>query len=148
AAAKHEESLALRKSMGDDWGSADTLVHLAEVARLMSRNRHARGLLMEALRTAVDGEYQPVILDALIELATLSIQQGQSALAQETLTAVLAHPAVNHYTHAKAERVLATMPGPAPRHDALSVTSNAWEATRMVQQLSRRYLADGAIPSR
>jgi predicted ATPase len=148
AAAKHEESLALRQSMGDEWGSADTLVHLAEVARLMNRNRHARGLLMEALRTAVDGEYQPVILDALIELATLLIPQGQSALAQETLTAVLAHPAVNHYTHTKAERMLARMDGLEPRHDMLSVSSNAWEAARMVQQLSRRYLADGAILSR
>lgn len=145
AAAKHEESLALRQSMGDEWGSADTLVHLAEVARLMNRNRHARGLLMESLRIAADGEYQPVILDALIELATLSIPRGQSALAQEALTAVLAHPAVNHYTHTKAAHVLASMGGPEPRHDALSVTSNAWEAARMVQQLSRRYLAEGAM---
>ena len=103
----HGESLALRRAAGDRWGIAYSLSRLGSVARLRGDLGEARARLLEALGIASDSRGLPVVLDVLVELATLLAGQRQWSAALDLVMQVLEHPARTRQAQEKAERLLA-----------------------------------------
>lgn len=147
AASKHAESVALRQSLGDEWGSAIALVHRAEVARKMGRYRQARGWLLDALRTALAGGLQPIIINAFIELAMLSIARDQPVLARDALILVLRHPASAWHTRDNAMRMLSALGKDERQQVKMSVALNEEEADELLQHVAQRFMEEDVVTS-
>jgi tetratricopeptide (TPR) repeat protein len=89
----YSESLALRQDSHDRWGTAISLVHLGAESRELGNLEEAKTLLLRALRIAWESSIPPAVLDALLGLATLALENGDTAGAMAILAAVEAHPA-------------------------------------------------------
>lgn len=140
----HRASLALRRETEDQWGVASSLVHLGNAARLAGKAREAEASLLEALRTALEGEVMPVALEAMVELATLKASGGEDEPARRILTSVANHAAAPRWLRERAERLWAGIaPAPATIMDGADAGRPA-ETT--VEELAASLLRE--VPSR
>jgi tetratricopeptide (TPR) repeat protein len=115
AAHLHEESLATRRTTDDLWGIACSLRQLGILARLTGDARTANARLREALRTAANAGFLPMVLEVLVELATLRVGEEKPEAARDILDAILAHPAGSGTMRDNAERLRAELPPIQPR---------------------------------
>jgi predicted ATPase/DNA-binding SARP family transcriptional activator len=88
------ESLALGQESGDQWGIAASLVQLGRESYHLADRDEARSNFLRAMRIAWNSSVSPVVLDALAGLSLLHIDEGNTALADDILAAVAAHPAL------------------------------------------------------
>jgi tetratricopeptide (TPR) repeat protein len=102
----HLASLTVRRETEDQWGIAISLVQLGRVARQAGTPQLAESRLREALRTALEDEVQPVVLEALVELAVLKADVDDDGPAREILVAVAAHAAAPRWLRERARSLL------------------------------------------
>lgn len=129
------ESLTLRQDSHDQWGTAASLIQLGSESAVLDAPAEARVFLLRALRIAWESSVTPVVLDALVGLAILSIDGGDDADAVETLAAVLAHPATP-------EQLRSKVSGLIPRHDPpinRDAQPDRW-AVKVVDDIVRRLM--------
>jgi predicted ATPase/DNA-binding SARP family transcriptional activator len=88
------ESLALRQDSHDQWGIAASLVQLAAEARNVGSPLEAQRLYLRALQVAWESTVTPMVLDAMVGLATLKLDADEIDEAEDLLGAVVAHPAI------------------------------------------------------
>jgi tetratricopeptide (TPR) repeat protein len=93
AARLFREALALREEVGDRWGVAMARVHLGRVFAARREHDRARDHLLRALRIAWSLSITPIVVEALAELASLNLSEGDTHRAREILAAVIDHPA-------------------------------------------------------
>lgn len=115
AAHLHEESLAARRATGDQWGIAYSLHQLGILARLTGDAQAANAHFVDALRTAANAGFLPVVLDVLVELATLRVCEEKPEAARDILDAVLEHPARSSRVQDNAARLRAELPPMQPK---------------------------------
>jgi hypothetical protein len=115
AARLHEESLATRRATGDQWGIAYSLHQLGILARLTGDARTANARLLEALRTAANAGFLPMVLDVLVELATLRVYEEKPEAARDILDAVMEQSAQSGRVRDNAERLRAELPPIEPQ---------------------------------
>ena len=99
------ESLTLFKELGDRLGIAQTLNWLGEVHRALGTQPEAWTSFLEAINIATRMDTLPVVLEALVGLASLSAQEGSPEWALELLESVLAHPAANKEVRDRAQQL-------------------------------------------
>jgi hypothetical protein len=105
----YRESLSLRQVNGDQWGVASALVSLGMVAQAQGDHETAYRNLLEAIQTAQEVRAVPVLLEAMVELASLMANAGQVAEAEEMLLISLHHPSLSKQTRERAEQLLTTL---------------------------------------
>ena len=87
-------SLELRRASEDRWGIASTLIALATVSRLLGDHREFQRATIAALDEAENATIVPLVLDAVVEVATLLADRGQSEASDRLLVVVIGHPAL------------------------------------------------------
>jgi predicted ATPase/DNA-binding SARP family transcriptional activator/tRNA A-37 threonylcarbamoyl transferase component Bud32 len=105
----YRESLNLRRVNRDLWGVAHILVALGMIAHAQEDHQAARSHLLDAVRTALDVRATPVLLNALVEFATLLADTDAADQAQEILRVCLHHPSLSKHARQKAEPLLADL---------------------------------------
>jgi tetratricopeptide (TPR) repeat protein len=103
----YRESLSLRQANGDQWGVANVLVSLGMVAQARGEREAAYQNLLEAIQIAHQVRAIPVLLDALVEWATLLWHADELDRGHQMLLVSLHHPAMSQQTRLKAEKLLA-----------------------------------------
>ncbi|HYI25153.1 MAG TPA: tetratricopeptide repeat protein [Thermomicrobiales bacterium] len=86
------ESLALREAGHDQWGIGASLVQLANETRELGDLEEARTHYLAALRIAWNSSVWPVVLEAMVGLATLLFDRGQVDEADAILAPIASHP--------------------------------------------------------
>ena len=130
------ESLTLRQDSHDQWGTAASLIQLGTESAALGAPAEARVFLLRAMRIAWESSVTPVVLDALVGLASVAIDAGDDdADAVETFSAVLAHPATHGQLRSKVSNLI-------QRH-GLPITPNAqpdrW-AVKVIDDIVRQLM--------
>ncbi len=97
----YRESLALREAGHDQWGIGASLAQLASETHLLGDREEARGLYLAALRIARNSSITPLVLEALVGLATIFLETGMEEGANAILVPVAAHPATPDHVRAQ-----------------------------------------------
>jgi tetratricopeptide (TPR) repeat protein len=108
---QHEASLAIFDEIGNQWGSATTLIRLGSVALARNDTNSARRHLITALRLASEIEATPILLHALIGIATVLSKTNQPEQAIEMLARVIDHPQSRKDHQDEAARLLSRLSG-------------------------------------
>lgn len=111
-----QESLTILEDVGDRSGVASSLYDLGGVAYALSEYQASRTYFREALKFAVKIRAVPLALHVLIGMITLLMRRGEEQalalltisqlLANESLVAILYHPASDKEAEDKARRLL------------------------------------------
>jgi predicted ATPase/Tfp pilus assembly protein PilF len=99
-----EQSLALSRTIGNQWGAALSLSNLGQTACALDDDAQAAEYFEQALRIADAIQAVPLILDIVAGLAALRAKAGDHERALVWLALILAHPASERETCAKATR--------------------------------------------
>ncbi len=99
------QSLRLLQEIHEIWGMTGVLNDLGHVALALEQPDEAYQHFFDLLNQAVEAGLPPRILDALTGMASLHQQAGQVGAALALVTHVMQHPAVQHETKGRAERL-------------------------------------------
>lgn len=128
-------------------GVAEACIHLGEIVE-------ARRYLSEALKTALDSNQIPYVLDALTITATLLIQTSHQEQAAEVIAFVLQHRAATHQTKRCANELWSGLETQmsAERASAAAEQAKSAQIENIVQVLIADYLNEtlsnsGSVPS-
>ncbi len=88
-----EESILIWREIGDDGDLAETLNNLGNSLLTEGRVEEAKPLFLEALAISQETEVWPVAIEAMLGLASLRADMGDSELALGLLVHILKHPA-------------------------------------------------------
>jgi tetratricopeptide (TPR) repeat protein len=102
-----QESLALGEALGSHWVLAHTHAVTGQLAQVEQDLAGAEVHFQQALAWAMQLQAPPTMLCVLIQLAPLLIETGRMVQASQILATVLAHPAADHPTRARAREVQA-----------------------------------------
>lgn len=105
----HRQSLALRRELDDSWGVASSLIQLSITFRLRRMLPKAMGYLLEAVRVANDAQVLPIVLEALVEVATVLMAQGDRRTAISILVAARDHASATNEVREKTTRMLSNL---------------------------------------
>jgi predicted ATPase len=106
----HQQSLVTRQAIGNPWGIATSLMQLGVVAHAQRKRETAWRWFMQALRIAADLHALPLAADILMEMARLSVRDGDTARAVRIAELVLAHPASGAAAASLANSLRAELP--------------------------------------
>lgn len=101
-----DSSLGLRRANDDAWGVAASLSALAVVARLRARFDEARRLLVEAVLSSAHAGGVPMLLDTIVEVATLLLARGQPGPASRLLAPIRDSISLQRETGEKLAKVM------------------------------------------
>jgi tetratricopeptide (TPR) repeat protein len=104
-----EESIAIWREIGDQDSLAQSLNQLGEIFLCAGNWRAARDAFVEALAVAREAQVAPVMLDALLGVASLCTEQGALEAPFELVLHILEHPASTQAARAQAERLRAVL---------------------------------------
>jgi hypothetical protein len=99
-----EQSLALTSEMGTI--PVAPLIALGHATRMLGELDHSRQLFCQALERAIETQRTLEAQDALVGLASLSVEEGDPAQAAELLVLALQHPATMQATRERAQDLL------------------------------------------
>ncbi len=102
---RYAQSLAVADAAGDQAGKAIALTSLGDVTCSQGEHTVSEHYYRRALEIAHDIQRTPVMLSALVGLASLMLHTGQRQEAVEMLAVTLDHPALDDTTHEQAERL-------------------------------------------
>jgi predicted ATPase/DNA-binding XRE family transcriptional regulator len=100
-----EDSVRLWREIGDQESLARTLNHLGELLLTQGEYAEARSCFLEALRVVRDAQLAPLVLEALLGLASLHAAESDAEPGLKLLLAVLQHPASIEQMRARAEQL-------------------------------------------
>jgi predicted ATPase/DNA-binding SARP family transcriptional activator len=118
----YQESLARRQDSHDQWGIAASLVQLGTESRILGLSQEARTLYLKALKTAWDSSVTPMVLEALIGLASLLVEDGEMEKAEAWLSKIASHPALPDHLYRQVLEMRGERPSEVPAtHDRWAV---------------------------
>jgi tetratricopeptide (TPR) repeat protein len=100
-----EDSVRLWREIGDQESLARTLNHLGELLLVQGEYAEAGSCFLSALRVVRDAQLAPLVLEALLGLASLHTAGGHTEPGLKLLLAVLQHPASTEQMRARAEQL-------------------------------------------
>jgi predicted ATPase/transcriptional regulator with XRE-family HTH domain len=100
-----EESVALFRELGDRWGLALSLVQAGEIWMSAGQYPQARQYFLEAIQKSAEARVMPVLLDALLGLASLLAADGSYENAYQVALVVLRQTGISQETRARAENL-------------------------------------------
>ena len=103
------QSVSQLREIGDSMLMADALVDWGVVARASRAYSESKQYLLEALRTAMETQIDPVALQASLEIAVIEMIKGNKELALELVIHVLQHPYTHQEVRDRAERLQAEL---------------------------------------
>jgi predicted ATPase len=120
ARARYERSLALYRDLNDLGGLATVRKGLGDLALIEGLHDLAAQHFDQAMHIACEIHYVPLIFSLLVSASDLFLCKGQQDIAHFTLALVLHHPASDHASKERANRLLEqhNMPLPQPISDA------------------------------
>ncbi len=104
-----EQSVALQREVGDRWSLSWALNALSRLALAHQELAQAEQWALEALKTAVEADYNTGALDVLATLAEIYQQQGLNAAALELALHILHQPASTQDAKDRAEKLRAAL---------------------------------------
>jgi predicted ATPase/DNA-binding SARP family transcriptional activator len=141
------ESLALREAGGDQWGIGMSLIRLAAETRLLGDGDAARAHYLSALRISWNSSVWPLVLEALVGLASFLLDAGRAEEADAILAPVAKHPSTPGSLSVRIEELRPDLDGwsgwPQP-----GLPADAW-ATEAVSGIARALATspDHLLPS-
>ncbi|MBN1316224.1 MAG: tetratricopeptide repeat protein [Anaerolineales bacterium] len=106
----YQQAVTVCREIGDQEGLVKNLNGLGTVLWTLGHQRETNECFQEALGTATSIQALPLILDALLGLATsLAGQEGQEEQAVEMAAHALHHPVLDTKARARAERLLSQL---------------------------------------
>ena len=116
----YEESLTVFRETGDRWDISNCLNNLADVACTLGEYGESRQYFNESLKVARDIQAVPLVVEALVWMATLLVKQDEKEQAVELLALALGHPAIENERRNKdrAEKLLSRLETELPSNVA------------------------------
>ena len=106
AGQRYARSLELVREIGNQWGMAESLSNLGQLASTQARDAVATRLLQEALRLALGTQAAPQVVTIISALAPIVRRSGHPAWADELAHFVAAEPVSFDSYRPQAERLL------------------------------------------
>jgi predicted ATPase/transcriptional regulator with XRE-family HTH domain len=104
-----EQSVALFRELGDRWGLALSLVQAGEIWMSAGQYPQARQYFLEAIQKSAEARVMPVMLDALLGLASLLAADGSYENAYQVALVVLRQTGISQETRTRAENLCADL---------------------------------------
>ena len=135
-----EDSISIWREIGDLASMAQSLNNLGDVYLETNENLEAQKCFLEALSVAKNAGLVPVMLDALLGIATLRANEGMHATAVKTLAHIKDRSASTQATKSRAEKLYTEFGSklPAEELDVLSAEFHEESFDRLVQEVLGR----------
>jgi predicted ATPase/transcriptional regulator with XRE-family HTH domain len=118
-----EDSISIWREIGDLASMAQSLNNLGNVYLETNDNLEAQKCFLEALSVAKNAGLVPVMLDALLGIATLRANEGLDELAVKTLAHIKDHPASTQATKSRAEKLYAEFGSKLPAEELETISA-------------------------
>jgi tetratricopeptide (TPR) repeat protein len=136
-----EDSISIWREIGDLASMAQSLNNLGDVYLETNDNLEAQRCFLEALSVAKNAGLVPVMLDALLGIATLRANEDLHAMAVKTLAHIKDHPASTQVTKSRAEKLYAEFGSKLPTEELelLSAAFHEESFDQFVQAVLEQY---------
>ena len=135
AMAYYREGLTIGRGIHDQWAVMACLNNLGETACTMGDYEGASAYLAEAMQIAMEARTKTVLVEILVNVATLFAAQGKSDRAATLLTLASNHPACEQAIQDKARKLLDEM-GLTPPQEQLPASLDTAAAAAIVELAS------------
>ncbi len=132
-----EESIAIWREIGELGGLAQTLNRYGQSLIAQADERMARSCFLEALAVARQAQITPIVLDALLGVATLQAAEGNVEAALKVVLHVLRDPAQTQRVQNRAEQLHIRLEAglTAEQSDVIRVLAQGKTVDALVQEL-------------
>jgi predicted ATPase/DNA-binding CsgD family transcriptional regulator len=140
------KSMELFNEHHDTANAAGALILLGNIHRKWEQNTEAAIYFFDALKKSNAVRAPPVIIDALIEIASLLVEVSELRIALEILERVQLHPALGHTSKIRLEAVLANIPENLKPGVASTAAMDEALQIAMMAALKMEALLGGNVP--
>jgi predicted ATPase/DNA-binding XRE family transcriptional regulator len=130
-----EDSARIWREIGDQGSLAQTLNQLGHTLLVREEREGARRCFLEALAVAKEAQIAPVMLEALLGVASLRRAQGDTESALELVLHVLQNPACSQDTRDRAEQLRTELVAQLPAEHIDAIQAQGTTLDELAQDL-------------